>query len=201
VCACDPVVYGDGVYREETRGVRAFTGISVDLGMIATVTAGQPQQVVLSGDENILQYVKLDVNDAGVLVASASADIRPRIPLRLTAQAALIVAAYAKGESHLEVLEASAPSFTVGAADHSEVHLEGAGGDSLDATVSGASHLDARGYHVAGADLALSAASQAEVWVQAPGTLAGDVSGGSAAQVVGGGTCAVALHDTSTCLD
>jgi hypothetical protein len=201
LCACDPVVYGNGVYREEARGLPAFTGISVDLGILATVEAGKPVDVLVAGDENLLQYVELEVDDAGVLVASASADIRPRIPLRLTARTPYLERALATGASHVEVFDADAPTFTVSASDRSEVHLQGAGGDALVATLSGASHVDARSYHVAGARVTLTGASAADVWVQAPGTLEGELSGASTAQIMGGGTCAVAVHDTSTCDD
>ncbi|HEY6098390.1 MAG TPA: DUF2807 domain-containing protein, partial [Anaeromyxobacter sp.] len=63
LAGCQPYVQGNGVYREERRNdLGAFTGVHLEDGIEATVTAGIAQQMVtVSGDANVLPYIETEV--------------------------------------------------------------------------------------------------------------------------------------------
>jgi hypothetical protein len=202
LAACSTYVNGNGEYLEESREVEPFVGIAVDLGIEATVEVGSERSVRISGDANLVPDIETQV-EGGILVTSTWLDdFDPALPLRLHVTTPYLESARAVGSSHLEITGASATvPFEVLARAGSEIHLAGAGGPLLEARIGEVSHLEARAYPVEGATVHMSDASAAELRVAAPGTIVGDLHGGSRLQVYGGGACSVTLHDGSTCLE
>jgi hypothetical protein len=201
LAACTPQVHGNGVFEEDTLSVGAFDEIAIDDGIEATVEVGGPatQSVRVSGDSNVLAYVAADVSQAGVLTVrcSLAGGYDPTIPLRLLVQVPALVAFHAAGGSHAEIGGAAAQTFLVDAGGRGEVHLAGAGGDTLSVAANGESHLDAMAYPVGAASVDLANGSAVEL-VLTGGAVTGDARAGSTVGVYGG-SCAVQLHDTSSC--
>jgi hypothetical protein len=207
--ACEPYVQGNGVYLEEDRsgGIAPFVGIRVEDGIQATVTAGAAaQSVVVSGDANVVPYIKAEVRAIEVRGAPLAVlfitldppgdDYGVTIPPRAVVRATELGYVAATEASKVNVFDAAAPSMVVDGQGGSEVTLRGAGGESLHATLVAAS-LDAGSYAVDLAEVSLAGGSRAELHAQ--GTVTGDAQGASAVDnLLGSGTCDVTLDETST---
>jgi len=60
----DPMdsISGDGKVVKETRDVSEFSGIKVGSGIDVFLTQGEPQSVVVEADENLLEWIRTEVN-------------------------------------------------------------------------------------------------------------------------------------------
>jgi hypothetical protein len=96
----------------------------------------------------------------------------------------------------VEASEIAADRFTVEAHEGSQVKLVGAA-DSIEVTLASGGRLDARGFHVDGAEVALSGASLAQLCSDGPVT--GTVVGSSVLDnLLGEGTCAGVSSDPTS---
>jgi hypothetical protein len=209
---CSNFVEGNGVYAvrvldastglpEFTRAVVGFPG-DVDVSghpPSATIHAdAQERRVELSGDENVIEHIKVLVDASGALVTTIDVDGYTSVhPPVLVVSATGLGAVQSKGGSVVAVQSAPAGDFAVSAGDKGQVILDGAGGGALMVTLSGGAQLDAAAYAVHEAHLALTGASRATIWPEQPPT--GTAAEGSAVFVKGGATCAVELSGGSTC--
>lgn len=192
LAACNPHVSGNGELGEETRAVAPFDAVDISLGAEATVTANAAaQQLTVSVDENLLQYVLTPV-EGGVLKTRLNGvdGIDSVHPLRLTIQATTLHAVRATEAARIDVKGAGQPglAFEVEAASLGNVQLQGPGGELLQARLTGGSGLDAFAYPVAGASVALSGGSSLRV--NSRSDPVGTVTDRSHVAITGGGTCA-----------
>jgi Putative auto-transporter adhesin, head GIN domain len=204
VSACRPHVSGNGVLGEEQRSKDPFTGVDISLGIEATITANtHTQNVILSGDENVLQYIDTPV-EGGILKTRLHGitGIDSVHPLRIVAQAKVLNYVRATEASFVDVKGAGDTTagftFVVEAGGVSNVQLQGSGGDELKVTLSNHSALDARAYPVAGANVMLSGGSHLQI--NSKDDVAGTASDASTVEITGTGTCAaMALSSGATC--
>src|SRR5258708_27076077 len=89
---------GSGTIKEETRQVGDFSGVSVGSGIRATVSIGPKTSVVLTGDDNLLSMIKVEVVN-GKLTARVEdhGGISPTQPIRLTVVTPHLTTAEASG--------------------------------------------------------------------------------------------------------
>lgn len=191
VTGCESYVHGNGVFGEDTRSVPAFDGVSIGLGIVATVRAGATDRsVTLSGDQNVLQYIDTEVSD-GVLKTSLSGidgfDSVHQIQLVIATPELVLVKAW--GDSNVTATSIDAASFTAVVSEGSEVTLssDSVVATHLTLTASGTSTVSSVGYEALDATVNLSGGSHADVLVT--GTVAGSLSEGSTVTVHGGGSC------------
>jgi hypothetical protein len=204
LAACHSQVSGSGVLGEEVRTVAPFDAVDISLGIEATVTASAAaQSVILSGDENLLQYVLTTV-EAGVLTTGlhGTSGIESIHPLRIVAEAKALHAVRAREAAMVDVKNAGNPSpgfvFNVEATGAGQVQLQGAGGDRLLVNLSNGSGLDAWAYPVNGATVTVGGGSTLRI--HSTGDVEGSVSGASRLEITGGGTCAaLTLSRDSSC--
>lgn len=211
LAACSNTVEGNGVYAERTydvssglppfsRATIGFTG-DVDVGGHppgASLFAGAAvRKVVLSGDENVIEHIQVQVDATGALVTTIDVDGYTSVhPPQLLVQAPGLTAVRSQGGADVTVHDAPAGPFTVTAVERGHVILEGQGG-ALEATLSDGSQLDGSAYEVTSAHLVLSGTSRACVWPEQPVT--GSAADGSTVLVKGGAACEVALTGGSSC--
>jgi hypothetical protein len=209
LAACEPYVQGNGVYLEEDRsgGVVPFVGVRVEDGIQATVTDGAAAQtVVVSGDANVVPYIKAEVRTIEVRGAQLAVlhltldppgdDYGVTIPPRAVVRATELGYVAAAEASKVNAFDAATAAMVVDGHGGSEVTLRGPGGESLHATLVAAA-LDAGSYAVDLAEVSLAAGSRAELHAQV--TVTGEAQGASAVDnLLGTGTCDVTLDETST---
>jgi hypothetical protein len=208
--ACDPYVQGNGVYREVDRSasLRPFAGVHLEDAVEATVTVsdGTAQSVLVSGDANVVDYIKTEVVTQEVLgvpvdvlhvrVEVPGGDYSPSVPVRAVIRMAGLRYLGAREHSRLEARDVTAPDLVVDGAGGSDVEVKGPGGTTLVATLADA-NADLGGWAVQDAAVMLSGRSSLEL--RANGTLTGEAHGTSTVtNLVPAVTCTVAVFDTAT---
>jgi hypothetical protein len=203
MAACSPFVEGNGVYAERVftvgSGLQPFEGAVVGFPSSVNVN-GQPlsasvfvdaateRQVILSGDQNVIEHIKVEADGSGVLRTSIDRGYEAIHPPQLRIKSPQLGSVASIGGADVTVI-----SMTEG-----HVTLTGAGGSQLTVVLSGGARLDAADYPVASAQVDLSGSSRASVWPTS--RLFGTVAAGSTVLVKGSLTCAeVVLGAGSTC--
>lgn len=203
LAACEPYVEGNGVLREEVRELPAFVGVVISDGIQAAVTAGAEQLVRVSGDENVLDFVETVVSDRAavgrVLEVKTASSYQSKNPLRVAVSLPVLAFVSAADAAPVTISGAAAPAFTVEAVDGSHLVLSGGGGERLAVTLGGGQHggasLDARGYPVATAEVALTAGARAQL--AAAVSVTGTAAGASRVENEGAGACTVTSTEGS----
>jgi putative autotransporter adhesin-like protein len=204
--ACEPYVQGNGVYREEQRpDPGPFTGIRVQNGIAATVTAGAAaRSVTVSGDANVVAYIETEVRtDSGrqVLHVWMSTAFIGTIPPRAVIEVPSLEYASATDASRIAAKGVAAAAFEAVADEGASLVLQGAAlpaGESIDVRLSSGAVLDASAYGVSGgAAVQLSDGSSAKLDCDGPVT--GTVTGGSQLDnLAGAGSCSGVSADGSS---
>jgi putative autotransporter adhesin-like protein len=202
LAACTPHVDGNGVFAERTLRLAAFDRVAIGLGIEATIVANADERsVVISGDENVLEHITVDVASSTLRTDTDLASFSSVHPLRLRIKTPELLSVTALGEARLAVSDAATSSFTVVAEGQSQVWLVGAGGDALEVRLRDRSVLFGFGYPVVGATLDVADGSTAQLHASGPvtGAVAGGPHGGSHVEVQGGGSCSLAPEAGSSC--
>jgi hypothetical protein len=204
---CKPYVHGNGVFGQETRNEPPFDGVAIGLGILGTVRSGATEtSVTISGDANVLQYIRTDVVD-GVLTThlSGTDGFDSDHAVQLVVATPTLSYAEAYGGARVDVSSiVEATTFTAVARDGSTLTLAGASAVQatlLAITAAGTSTIDATGYPAGDATATLTGGSRVTLTVPAPGTVTGTLSDGSTLTVKGGGTCAVAATGGAACVE
>jgi hypothetical protein len=190
---CDSTVHGNGQFRTETRSVTPFDGVSIGLKIQANVQANAGgYSLTISGDSNVLQYIKTRVNN-GILETHLEGiddyDSVHRVQLAVSTPALFSAVAYNSSDVAVAGLEAD--SFAATASEGSAIMVAAPASPTeqtfLTVTASGTSAVDASGYPVSGGSVTLSGGSTARVTVN--GTITCSVQAGSTLTNLGSGTC------------
>lgn len=206
LAGCEPVVQGNGVYYQEQRtGLGGFTGIAIDHGIEALVTAGASSpSVVVSGDSNVVPHLETEVRSEGqrqVLHVWVSTNYTGTIPPRATiALPALELAALDHG-ARLDARELGAGALALSADQGSVAFLSGSSGVSaqgLTLTLANGATVDATGFPVSGPTaVVLSGGTVARL--RADGPVSGTVGASSRLDDLAGiGSCAAVILDASS---
>src|SRR5512140_974703 len=163
---CESYIHGNGVYGEEARAVPAFDGVSIGLGIEATVRASAvTQSVVLGGDENVLPYVATRVVDGLLDTELDGTDVIESVhQLGLAVDTPTLVRISVREGAIVEASSIDAESFTVSARERSAVTLAAVDAlvaTSLTLTAEGSSTVDAVAYPALDAVVALSDGARA----------------------------------------
>ena len=168
-------VKGSGVTASEVRNVPGFKGVDVGGVFEVEIVAGNDFEVKVEADENLLQYIKTEV-DGGVLKISSTERIRSHEPLRVRVSAPTIESLEASGVCKVSLTGVKTNELTVGTSGASKVSLAGET-SSLTVDVSGASSVEGESLKAENAKVEASGASKVNVFVT--GRLVSDASGES----------------------
>jgi hypothetical protein len=190
---CSPYAHGNGVYGQETRTVPIFDGVSIGPKIVCTVRAGAAEtSVTISGDENVLQYIKTEVI-GGVLTTRLSGidDFQSDHQVQLVVATPLLKSVDAHDGARIVASSiVDKATFTATASKGSTVTLAGdtsVVAATLVVSASDTSAIDALAYPTVDATIDLSTASAS---VHATGTVTGTIAGNSTLDIQGGATCA-----------
>lgn len=164
---------GSGVTASETRTVPSFTAVDLAGTNEMTVQVGQPQQVIVRADENLLDQVVTEV-DGGVLVVSDRGSFTTRSPMSVTVTVPSLRSATLSGTGQLVVTGVAADTFTArlpgtgtmvasGRADRVDVSVSGEGALMLDSLLA--------------TDATVTVGGAGSVAIHASGSLRATVSG------------------------
>ena len=168
-------VKGSGVTASEVRNVSGFKGVDVGGVFEVEIIAGNDFEVKVEADENLLQYIKTEV-DGGVLKISSTERIRSHEPLRVRVSAPTIESLEASGVCKVSLTGVKNNELTIGTSGASKVILTGET-SWLSIDVSGASSVEGESLKAENAKIEASGASKVNVFVT--GRLVSDASGAS----------------------
>lgn len=168
-------VVGSGVAASEARNLSGFKGIDVGGVFQVEVTAGKEFSVVVEADDNLLPYVKTEVN-GDVLKISSTERLKSSAPMRIRISAPNIESIEASGACKISVADLKSSELRVDTSGASKVNIAGEA-SSLTIDVSGASNIDAANLKAENATVDASGASKVEVFVT--GKLVSEASGAS----------------------
>lgn len=181
----------------ETRSTNSFTGVKVSAGIDIYLTQGNKISVVVEADENLHEYIMTEVRD-NILNVYTDANIRSAerkrvyvsmkdiYSVRTTSAGDVIgetpvktdelkLSASSAGDIKLEVY---ADNVLVNVSSSGDITLDGEA-ETLDATLSSAGDLKASNFKVKEADVSVSSAGDASVYVteklNARASSAGDI--------------------------
>lgn len=168
-------VQGSGVPASEVRNVTGFKGVDVGGVFELEIIAGKDFEVKIEADDNLLQYIKTEV-DGGVLKIASTERIRSHDPLRVRVSAPTIESLEASGVCEVSLTGVKNNELSIGTSGASKVTMSGET-SSLSVDVSGASSVDGETLRAENARVEASGASKVSVFVT--GRLVTDASGAS----------------------
>jgi hypothetical protein len=168
-------VKGSGVAASDVRNVGSFKGVDVGGIFEVEIIAGKEFEVRVETDDNLLQYVKTEV-DAGVLKISTTERMKSHEPLRVRISAPSIESVEASGVCKVSLAGVKNSELRIDTSGASKIRLEGET-TSLSVDVSGASSVDGENLKAENANVEASGASNVSVFVT--GRLVSDASGAS----------------------
>lgn len=168
-------IKGSGVAASETRDASGFTGVDVGGIFQVEITAGKDFSVAVDADDNLLQYIKTEVN-GDVLHIETTERINSTTPIRVRIAAPDIESVGASGASKVSLAGVRNSSLHVDTSGASKVKIEGETSE-ITVEVSGASNVDAESLKAKTADVDASGASSVNVFVTE--RLVSDASGAS----------------------
>ena len=177
-------VRGNGSVQTERRDIRGFKSVDVSGVFQVEIVAQKDFGVQVEADENLLQYIKTEVED-GVLEISTSKRIKSSSGLKVRISAPDIEKLEVSGVAKVWLSDLKNLGLEVDASGHSKVDLSGQA-DKLVVDVSGASKIEAENLKTRAATVSASGASY--VGVFATDALRTSASGASHISYTGGAT-------------
>jgi hypothetical protein len=197
-CQNRPTVYGDKNVVKKERNPGTFTGVSTSSAIDVILTQGDNISVVLEADENLHEYIKTEVKDGTLRVypdanirgaamrkvhvtmkevnyvsSSSAGDVYGQTPVKTER---LKLSASSAGDIKLEVY---AQTIDANISSSGDVTLSGEA-DKLEADLSSAGDLNAFNLKLKEADVSVSSAGSADIYVTekllARASSAGDVN-------------------------
>jgi Putative auto-transporter adhesin, head GIN domain len=155
-------IRGNGHLITEQRNLEPFVNIHTGGAFRIDWRSGAPSASVTI-DENLLQYLKMEVRDR-VLYVRTARSVRPSRSIKLTVTSSALEGASFSGASRLEANQLSGPKFYLESTGASNVILGGTV-DELVANLTGASDLRAESLQTKSAELSVTGAGDARVAV------------------------------------
>ena len=136
------VVKGSGVLLEETRKVPEFSGIDLSGVSEVYVKCGQKQEVIISGDDNVVPHVKTEVN-GNVLKVFLDQSVSTRNKIKLTLSANSVSSLKISGTANVDISRVSNKSFNLKILGTGDIKVK-VMTDDLEITMSGTANVDAK---------------------------------------------------------
>ena len=134
-------IRGSGDVENEKRDIEQFEVLEVSGAFNVRVTLGEEPSLELSGDDNLLKYVKTS-NKGNRLVISTRKNINPREEMRITITNPSLRKLDVSGANKIRIREIEADEFEVDISGACSIALRG-NANRLMIDMSGASSLDA----------------------------------------------------------
>lgn len=168
-------IKGSGTSKTEQRNVTGFSEIKAGGAVNLEVDAGKEFIVSVEADDNLLQYIKTEVN-GNTLKIYSEGNISPTAKLNVKISMPVLEGLDISGASDAKVMNVKADSLELKASGASEINIVGEANE-LKAEASGASEINAENLRTQSAEVDANGASSAIV--SATDELNVDASGAS----------------------
>ena len=167
-------ITGSGLEGQDHRMPDAFDRIQIEGSMDVDVEVGPALAVVLEGDDNLLSYVRTEVQDGNLLVRMKPGSYRTRHKLRVSITTPELRGVGLSGSGDVRVTGIAASKFRFDLSGSGDAVLQGATED-LRVRVSGSGDIQARGVDAHEVEVRIEGAG--DVDVSASGDLYAEISG------------------------
>ena len=164
---------GSGTPKTEPRQVAAFSKIQLAGAYHADITAGAPQLVEISGDDNLVPLVTTEVKDDRLRVATKK-PVRPKLDLAVKLATPALAAVSVSGSSQVELRGISGNAFAFDVSGSAQAKAAGTA-KKLTIGISGSASVDATA--LAAEDVSVNINGSGDVDVSATGVLDVSISG------------------------
>lgn len=134
-----PGIDGSGQVVSQSRAAAGFDRVAVEDEFDVVVTVGPAHAVQVTGDDNLLPYVRTEVR-GGTLHIETDRDLDPTRGIRLTVSTPSLVSLSASGSSDVRATGVRAAAFDASSSGSSDLVGEGDFGD-LRSSVSGSGSM------------------------------------------------------------
>lgn len=168
---------------EQRRDVPAFTEVSLNGGMDATIQAGERQSVTVITDEDFQERVTTEVRDGKLIVKQKGNRWRnARVDLVITVDS--LTGLYINGSSDVEATDVESAQFALEINGSGDVNIEGTCGEST-LEINGSGDIDARSFECQSVSLDVNGSGDATIF--ASETVNVTVAGSGDVDIYGGG--------------
>ena len=167
-------VRGSGIAKTEERTVEEFDRILVEGSTDVTVRVGESKAVTVSGDDNLVSWVTVEVRDGLLTIGNRPGSYSTRTPLVVSVSVPALRALRSQGSSDITVGGVSGDTLEITLAGSGNVEASGKVA-RLDAKVSGSGDLRLAGLEGREVCAMLSGSGDLDVW--ATESLVASVSG------------------------
>jgi hypothetical protein len=175
-------VRGSGKPKTEQRTVPAFDQVSIEGSMHADITAGAPQLVELSGDDNIVPLIATVVKNNDLQIEPEQS-ISPKLDLTARVATPKLTALAVSGSVQAAVRGIASDTFAIHTSGSTSVKASGAT-KRVTIHVAGSSSVDAN--ELRAEDVTIDVSGSADVDVYATGVLDVHISGSARVRYAGG---------------
>jgi hypothetical protein len=156
-------VTGSGAMKLEKRDVPTFTSVEISGAYDLEIIAQKGQSLEVEGDDNLLPLIKTEVNNGVLHIYSEKGfNTKNKLHVRITVQS--LDGINTSGASDINVSGVKTDGFNIEASGASNIEVAGET-KSLEVGMSGAGELDAKELHAQNANVIISGAAQADVYV------------------------------------
>jgi len=170
-----PGVKGSGHSSQEVREVGPFSSMRVsgNLGVEVVVEPDQDGEVVVHGDDNLMEYIRTEVDD-GVLEIEVRRSVRPKSDLWVSVSAARLDGVSLAGSGEVTVRGIEGREFDISLGGSGDIDVSGRV-EGLSVSLTGSGDIDADG--LVADDVEVSIAGSGDVDVQARESLDVSIAG------------------------
>lgn len=159
-------IIGSGRLATEVRSVRPFDGVAASGAVTVRIVESGFEGVRVSAEDNLLPYLETRVSGGLLLIGFRSGvSVAPRREIVVEVDAYEVAEVRGSGAVHVEAALGWTPELTIGLSGASNVTISGET-DVLRLALSGASRFDGLDYRAERAEIGVSGASTAFVWVR-----------------------------------
>ncbi|MGE5681054.1 MAG: head GIN domain-containing protein [Bacillota bacterium] len=166
-------VRGSGVSKTETRNLDKFSAVEVGGAFYVDIVNGESPSIQLSGDDNILPLIKTEVRD-NTLYITTKKSINPKKKMRLRIATENLERVDESGACDVNITNVNSDRFIMDISGASKINVSGKTRELM-LDLSGAGKVNARDLIAEKADVEISGAAKAEVYVSED--LRADISG------------------------
>jgi hypothetical protein len=157
-------VKGSGDIEEEYRDIDNFDEIDISGAFDVRVTVGESPRLQISGDDNLLKYVRTRVR-GNKLIIDTKKEINPRRKLKVVASTEYLERLDVSGANSVKVRGIDSEKFSANISGACTVSLVGSTNE-FDVDLSGATNLYADDFRADRVRIDCSGASKAEVFAR-----------------------------------
>jgi hypothetical protein len=154
-------IKGSGIAKTETRAVEDFHAVRLNGAADVSITIGQPAQLTVTGDDNIVPVIDTDVHD-GTLVIGNRESYNTQMGVKIVIVTPSLDAFELNGSGNVKIKDLSGEKFSAKIRGSGDLSAEGTV-DRLDASISGSGDMRLGELKVKSADVSIAGSGSATV--------------------------------------